>query len=190
MSRYAVKITKEELFDKIFSALKMHEDFDQEEWDESMEWTREYNPGISDFEFNLHKLSSFSCVLDLNPNLIKDLSKVSFSTENFECFLDKDGDTFGYKLGGLQTLDNGFTFLGCAAGGDWEQPVFFIIYWDGSKLRGYIPTEGNVWNKKYKTAYGSEQEREDFEEENDSDDFPSADDAAIEADIKKRIIIK
>lgn len=55
-------------------------------------------------------------------------------------------------------MDNGFTFLGVTAGGDWEEPVFFIIYFDGKGLRGYIPENGNTYNKITKTAFGSEGE--------------------------------
>ncbi|MDB5036981.1 MAG: hypothetical protein JWQ35_509 [Bacteriovoracaceae bacterium] len=44
------------------------------------------------------------------------------------------------------------------AGGDWENPVFFIIYWDGKALRGYIPTKGNLWNTDTKQAYGNDEE--------------------------------
>lgn len=83
----------------------------------------------------------------------KDLMKVQFDFENFEV---EEGH-FGPKgLMGYHTLSNGFTFLGCCAGGDWEVPVFFIIYWDGKKLRAYIPTDGNPWNTDMGTAYGSE----------------------------------
>jgi hypothetical protein len=30
-----------------------------------------------------------------------------------------------------------------------------MIYWDGKKLRGYIPTKGNPWNTDTKMAYGN-----------------------------------
>jgi hypothetical protein len=35
------------------------------------------------------------------------------------------------------------------------------------RIRGYIPSAGNVWNKKFKTAYGSEVEGEYEEHERD-----------------------
>lgn len=80
----------------------------------------------------------------LLDKLGKDL-KVSFDFENFEIV--------GYK-----TLANGLTYLECYAGGDWEHPVTFIIYWDGKKLRGYVPTEGNPWNLTTKQAYGNDED--------------------------------
>ncbi len=37
-------------------------------------------------------------------------------------------------------------------------PIFFIIYWDGKALRGYIPLDGNPWNTTTKQAYGNNNE--------------------------------
>lgn len=107
----------------------------------------------------------------------KDLGKVDFDTENFECIPDKvGGDVYGYKYGGFQTLENGLTFLGCAAGGDWQDPVFFIFYYDGKRFRGYIPKDGNSWDPKTKAAY--------------EDSNFVHDDAKIIEDIKARITVK
>ena len=52
--------------------------------------------------------------------------KVDFDTENWEIGVGTHGDSYGGPSG-IQTLDNGLTFLGCASGGDWEGPVFFIV---------------------------------------------------------------
>jgi hypothetical protein len=89
---------------------------------------------------------------ELTPQVAKDLRKCKFDCENVE----SGPGSFGPKgLMGYNTLRNGLTFCGICAGGDWEMPVFFIIYWDGTKLRGYIPTEGNPWNVSTKQAYGN-----------------------------------
>lgn len=88
----------------------------------------------------------------LTPTVDKDLSKVNFDLENFESSNDKY-DTWPHC--GFHTLPNGLSFQGFSAGGDWEHPVYFIIYWDGTKLRGYIPTEGNTFNRKTKYSYGN-----------------------------------
>jgi hypothetical protein len=79
----------------------------------------------------------------LTEQVRKDLSKVEFDTEN----IDVDC---------CETLSNGLSFVGVSAGGDWEWPVFFIIYYDGKKLRGYIPKDGNLWNTNSKRAYGND----------------------------------
>lgn len=89
----------------------------------------------------------FSC-----DTIRKDLLKVNFDLEN----LERAPGSFGpQRLMGFKTLKNGFTFLGVCAGGDWEEPVFFIIYWNGKSLRGYIPTQGNLWNTDTHMAYGN-----------------------------------
>lgn len=47
-----------------------------------------------------------------------------------------------------------------SAGGDWEMPVCFAIYWDepAQRVRLYIPKEEfNFFNRQYMTAYGSEE---------------------------------
>ena len=88
----------------------------------------------------------------LREKLGKDL-KVEFDFENFECREDDFGPD---GLMGLQSWPNGLTFLGMAAGGDWEHPVYFVVYWDGKRLRGYVPTAGNPWNTTTKKAYGND----------------------------------
>lgn len=91
---------------------------------------------------------------EMKDKLKADL-KVDFDFENFEY-----PDThFGPSpVMGYRTLPNRMAMLGLCAGGDWEHPVFFCLYWDGKKIRGYIPTEGNPWNTTTKKAYGNDDE--------------------------------
>jgi hypothetical protein len=79
--------------------------------------------------------------------------KVSFDLEN-QAFGPADFGPEG--LMGLRRTDYGLTYWGLAAGGDWEHPVFFIAYWDGRRLRGYVPTRGNPWNTRTRKAYGND----------------------------------
>jgi hypothetical protein len=89
---------------------------------------------------------------NLTSVVSKDLDKVKFDCEN----ISDDGYKFGPEvLLGYNKLPNGMSYYGVAAGGDWETPVFFCIYWDGKKLRGYIPEKGNLWNTDTKEAYGN-----------------------------------
>ena len=91
-----------------------------------------------------------------------DLSKVQFDFENCyytesEEFDDRTKGLLGYRqIGDL-------SFLGVYAGGDWEMPVYFIIYLDQDKktLRAYIPEDGNVWNHDTKQAIGNDDEADD-----------------------------
>lgn len=89
---------------------------------------------------------------DLTETIEKDLSKVMFDNENI---YESQSD-----LTGFHTTDNGLTYLGVLAGGDWEVGVFFILYSDGSKLRAYIPKDGNPWNTDTKEAYGNDEEKD------------------------------
>jgi hypothetical protein len=155
------------------------------------------------FKINPYEADYWVSWRNLTPTVDKDLSKVSFDAENIT---DVEG---AYKFGpeeliGFQTLPNGMSFLGMAAGGDWEIPVFFIIYWDGKKFRGYIPEKGNLWNTITKKAYGNDDEvdlkncckrwpddfKEDMEPHDAMDGVDHYDIDAIKKDIMERIVKK
>jgi hypothetical protein len=133
----------------------------------------------------IHKRDRFSAY-DMVEKLGKDL-KVSFDCENF--------DMEGKGILGYHTLPNGLTFLGCYGGGDWEHPVSFIIYWDGKRLRGYVPTEGNPYNTDTMQAFGND---EDADRKNARKRWPDcpddlegwfdSDDDAMLKDIEARIL--
>lgn len=121
--------------------------------------------------------------------VIKDLSKVKFDLENFGCS-DEDDFLNASDILGFKVLSNGMPYLGCNAGGDWEHPLYFIIYWDGTSLRGYIPKDGNTYNTKYNTAFGSEEENGANESTCVSDIDLDVDVDKITRDIIARIILK
>lgn len=186
MPRYFTeKITKEELADKVWAAWKEHPDFDLDEGGMA-------GPGC---------IGNDALIIDyasLTPTISSDLRKVHFDTENMT---DK-----GYNLRpgsdeekymGLTTLENGLTYLGVSAGGDWEWPVFFAIYWDGKKLRGYIPEDGNPWNTDTNMAYGNDEKADVINARKRGYDVDSAgeiiariDFRKIAKDIESRIVFK
>lgn len=131
------------------------------------------------------KDDGFNGLLD---HLGKDI-KVQFDTENIA---DDESDFGPKKVLGYQTLPSGLTFRGYAAGGDWEHPVFVAVYWDGKKLRGYVPTEGNPWNTTTKRAYGNDVEadlknaRHRWPDLFNSRDSVESDDFAFDADDIRR----
>jgi hypothetical protein len=179
MSRYFVPITTDELKNKIFTSYNKVAKSNSEE-----PIIIKQLDGYSTADTNV--LSS-GVVLSLNSKLEKDLKKVAFDTENF---LFKNTDM--YHLG-FHTLENGLSFWICAMGGDWEYPVHFIIYFDGSDLRGYIPTNGNPYNRSTKEAYGNDEdsdEKDAMKHFNVSWDEVEQDYDAIVADIKNRIVRK
>jgi len=110
----------------------------------------------------------------------KDLEKVEFDRENFECeAYNEDGSSKRFM--GYHTLPNGMSFIGCYAGGDWESPVYFIYYWSGKELRAYIPSKGNTYNEEVKMAYGNEES---------GDDDPEPDFDLMLKDIQERIVVR
>lgn len=111
----------------------------------------------------------------VTPRIVQDLKKVNFDEENLEWEVG-EGYSGTKGITGFHTLPNGLTYMGVCAGGDWEAPLFYIVYFDGQELRGYIPTDGNHWNTDTKTAYGSEGEAPGIED----------DEAASSANVKKR----
>lgn len=105
--------------------------------------------------------SGASCYVDYLLEHSKDLSKVIFSTENISFMGEFDVKGFN-GIGFVQMGD--LTFLMVEAGGDWETPILFCLYIDNKgKVRGYIPENGNTYNKKWKTAYGSEEENPNYQ---------------------------
>lgn len=99
------------------------------------------------------------------------------------------------SLLGYHTLENGLTFYGMYGTDDCVWPVFFIIYYDGKKLRGYVPREGNQFCKETNEAWGqfcSSDDNDDTEKELyellDKDKYFNFD--KIKADILENIKVK
>jgi len=102
-------------------------------------------------------------------------------------------ESFAYGgMVGLQSIGE-FNFIGVEGGGDWEFPVYFIVYWS-NEIRCYIPKNGNAYNKKHKAAYGNYEVDDDG---NETDEF--LEDSEIESminlqamrnDISDRIMVR
>lgn len=131
----------------------------------------------------------------LPSKVYKDINKIQFDFENYflgnaaENFAEYPSDntpSMDYPCG-FEVLKNGLPVLFMVAGGDWEFPVCFCIYWDGKELRGYVPTNGNIYHKKLKCAYGNDgaEVEDEFDEA-----FKSANASKIREDIINRIQIK
>ena len=102
---------------------------------------------IGDEDYDTESENNYDWILyeaiEALPKLQKDLSKISFDFENYEIDPNVHLTIFGVP------------YLRCFAGGDWEIPIRFFIYFDGKDLRGYIPTKGNTFNRKTKEALGN-----------------------------------
>ena len=181
--KFTKKLTKEQLAEKIVDVVLKHRDFDIENAD--CKNKPDPNDPIDFIKKCEYPISHI--IKDLTPTVSKDLSKVQFDTENIEFRDDK------YNKIGFFTLRNELTVLIVRAGGDWETPIFFTIYFDGSNLRAYIPTDGNLWNTTTKEAYGNDDEADQinikkrFNIDLESLDSLDYDMVAIEQDIMNRI---
>lgn len=197
MPRYAKKSSVEDLRNK-FSDI--HNQFiERDEWyedehiplytfiDETFEGNRVYKD-LQKVEFDLEN-NSIECVDelaydDISPEYtleeLKGIFKKAYA-ENYNCAISSLPSAF------LQLKD--YAILLCWGGGDWEYPLFFILYLDNKNhLRGYVPSKGNTFNLKYKSAYGN---NEDYPENDEKVDlrFKPDFEMMIE-DIQNRIVIK
>ena len=127
-------------------------------------------------------------------NVYKDLGKIEVDFENVEEFGTEDSynhlpgleDLDGYEM--IGEGDKAFPILWCAGGGDWELPLVFVLYiGQKGELRGYIPEDGNCYNKEKKAAYGNNDGDPGF----DSDDPRYVFDVAkMRAAVANRILVK
>lgn len=163
MARYYSKISKEEFLQKIKELMRSSNDDDYEE--------RETDEDLYPYEL---------------PKVIeKDLAKVRFDYENHSTFNEEQYPD-SYPTGHRELLPDFHVFFAWA-GGDWEYPVGFIFYFNDNKLRAYVPKDGNVWNKKEKCAYGSEEDSEPTPS-NDVEEIPSFE--KMREEIIKHITLK
>lgn len=78
--------------------------------------------------------------------IFKDLNKIKHDWENCD------------YIGDVRTTKSGIPYLLGHFGGDWEDPILFMIYWDGKGFRGYIPNHGNCYNRDLNQAFGNDEE--------------------------------
>lgn len=103
----------------------------------------------------------------------KDVQKIDFDFENSEF----------HRRG---ALSDGTEYLWCFAGGDWESPVYFVLYLDpDNRIRAYIPKDGNTYCHKCKSAWGTCECNDGKDGEAHFDDEP--DFTAMSNDVDKRI---
>lgn len=146
MARKAKLVTEEQFKNLFIQYVSKMSDESLQDYFDSESLTEIKNGNIFNAIATLCMDSSLGKVYD-------DWSKIDFDLENF--YADPRDSTEDWHLG-FQQLNNGFTYVGVVAGGDWEFPVYAIIYHDGTTFRGYIPTKGNTYNTVTKSAFGSE----------------------------------
>lgn len=92
----------------------------------------------------------------------KDLKKIEFQHDNGTAYRIPNSDFYPDEFIGLHMTKTGLPFLGMSSCGDEEWvEVFFILYFDGTKMRGYVPYYTNTYNPNTKAAFGLDHEDED-----------------------------
>ena len=86
---------------------------------------------------------------DKNSNIFKDLNKIKHDWENCD------------YIGDVRITKSGVPYILGDFGGDWEEPILFMIYWDGKEFRGYIPKHGNCYNRDLNQAFGNNDEADE-----------------------------
>ena len=157
MKRYYEKITHEDLATKILNA------FEAEYGEpELKDWYETYCNAdvvfVNDMAAILSSDGNGIPWHNLSHEIGKDIrDHCDFDLENVNC---QDGEE-SESIIGFKSEGN-LNFLGLTAGGDWEQPVFFMIYWDGVRIRAYVPYNGNPFNTSNNSPYGNATEEMDL----------------------------
>lgn len=139
----AYRISEEDFIKKVCEATKTH--LDESDYEDYLEDVKDgYNPFYSAIGMLINRSDRIGDDKDIEVDHENyDFEPYSHMSEESREFLD------------LHTID-GLTFCGIITGGDWEHPVFMILYWDGEDIRAYIPRRGNLVNLDTMTAFGSE----------------------------------
>lgn len=84
---------------------------------------------------------------------------VQVGDENYDFLGDKNSGISEYlDILGVKQNKNGVHYLGFAIGGDWEVPIFGMIFFNGKELCAYIPKYGNPYNLSNCCAFGNDED--------------------------------
>ena len=156
--RYAVKMTEDEFKQEMIHAYHMYAMEQEKKYKDDLQLT----PSPYNFVYSLCYNNKENEESKYASALYNDIwnGKYKFDSENVNAY------------GGIKISKKGFPYIQCAAGGDWECPVCFFVYFDGNKFRGYVPLKGNAINRSNNTAFqgsGDEEEAKFIAKENDID---------------------
>lgn len=156
--RHAVKMSVEDFKDEMIHAYHQYAMEQEHTYKSELQLT----PSPGNFVYNLCYKNKLNEKSKYASALYDDIwcGKYKFDSENVVTY------------GGIKMSKKGFPYIQCAAGGDWESPVCFFVYFDGNKFRGYIPLKGNAINRNNNTAFqgnGDEEEAKFIAKENGID---------------------
>lgn len=137
--RHAVKMSVEDFKDEMIHA---YHEYAMEQ-DKKYKYDLRPTPTPDNFVYSLCYNNKLNKKSKYASALYDDIwgGKYKFDSENVDAY------------GGIKMSKKGFPYIQCAAGGDWECPVCFFVYFDGNKFRGYVPLKGNAINRNEKHAF-------------------------------------
>ena len=156
--RHAVKMTEDEFKQEMTHVYHMYAMEREKKYKSELQLT----PSPGNFVYSLCYKNRDNEKSKYASALYDDIwnGKYKFDSENVDAY------------GGIKMSKKGFPYIQCAAGGDWESPVCFFVYFDGNKFRGYVPLKGNAINRSNNTAFqggGDEEEVKFIAKENGID---------------------
>lgn len=94
---------------------------------------------------------------DPSEQLRKDL-KIQVEIENVMCSQEEtNGIPFYDNITEIMGLFFDGNLLGCVIGSDWQIPIYVVFYHDpNGTLRAYVPTNGNLFDRACKRAFGQD----------------------------------
>lgn len=129
------------------------EDFLQKMKDKYMPVIKIVKPKSSTIEELKNRFEYFNFTDEILKS--PELTHVYFDKENITYDEDEEFDMPGFKPG-YDIIDENKDIVvrWFGAGGDWQLPVAFLIYiGEDDKLHGYIPKDGNCYDKENNCAY-------------------------------------
>ena len=176
MSIPACRMIQEEFIKILFDWAKLSIDLDGGDYPSP--WTGKEGYDDLDGYIGNALIAGYNVV---NSIVLDDLAKINFSWENFGSQFDP---YFPNDPLGMWITSDGIPVLGCCAYGDWEKPVFFVLYPGKDNIvRAYMPKSGNTWNIKTKSAYGNNPDIEGYDETN----WPNADATLFKIEVDKTL---
>lgn len=145
-------ITEDELKQRLCDAVRIHcNDYDYQDYLDNIEYEDDPLP----WGHAVSMLLNCSDRIRRDKDIQVDHENINLDWSDWNAHCTGTDEPAKYL--GIHTID-GFTFCGAETGGDWECPIFIILYWDGEDIHTYIPKSGNTVNMDAMTAFGSEGE--------------------------------
>jgi len=132
---------------------------------------------ISTSSFNINNYETMENITKMLEHFvgIRDIYKGYLFAENYiidnvtNGGLDSTSSTNWKTSDGIYVSPNGLPYFAVFSGNDWEEPHISIYYYDGSKIKGYLPRVGNIVNITSRAPFESSDEINNYKHTHDGD---------------------